>query len=89
MGSIRPRDGTTRRDFVDPPGAGAFSDAPDDRPTGPDASRLEQLPTGTPLPRAAGAALLLTMAATPFLKGILAGFALAGAAAAVRGMLGA
>ena len=34
------------------------------------------------------AALLLAMAVAPFLKGILAGFALAGAAAAVRGVLG-
>lgn len=34
------------------------------------------------------AALLLTVAGAPFLKGILAGFALAGAAAAVRNMLG-
>ena len=53
----------------------------------PDAAWLALLPTGTSS-RAVVATLLLTMAAAPFLKGILAGFALAGAAAAVRGVLG-
>lgn len=53
----------------------------------PDAARLALLPTGTSS-RVVVVTLLLTMAAAPFLKGILAGFALAGAAAAVRGVLG-
>lgn len=52
-----------------------------------------RLPDGTahgrdPMNPNVVAALLLAMAAAPFLKGILAGFALAGAAAAVRGAFG-
>ena len=77
MGAVRPHDGTTRgRDMVNPTGAD------------PDAPRVDLLLTGTSLSRAVVAALLLTMAVAPFLKGLLAGFALAGAAAAVRDVLG-
>ena len=60
-----------------------------DRATDPEAPLRALLLRGTPLAHAGAAALLLTMAAAPFLKGILAGFALAGAAAAVRDVLGA
>ena len=60
-----------------------------DRATGLDADRLDLLLAGTSIPRAVVAALLLTMAAAPFLKGILAGLALAGAAAALRSVLSA
>ena len=67
----------------------ANAGAPPDRPTDPHASPLALLLTGTSLSRVVVAALLLTVVAAPFLKGILAGFALAGAAAAVRDVLGA
>lgn len=53
----------------------------------PVTTRLALLPAGTSS-RVVVATLLLTMAAAPFLKGILAGFALAGAVATVRGVLG-
>ncbi|MDE0037871.1 MAG: hypothetical protein OXU77_09980 [Gammaproteobacteria bacterium] len=97
MGSVRPPDGAIRRrDTANPTvgddvggGTGPSSDARPDRPTDPVAGRLDLAAADTSLSGAAVAALLLTMAATPFLKGILAGFALAGAAAAVRGVLGA
>ena len=64
-------------------------DARPDRSSDPNAPGLALLLTGSSLTRAVAAALLLTMAAAPFLKGILAGFALAGAAAAIRDVLGA
>ena len=77
LGAVRPHDGTTRRrDMVSPTVAD------------PGAPGVDLLLTGTPLSRAVVAALLLTMTVAPFLKGLLAGFALAGAAAAVRGVLG-
>ena len=97
MGSIRPPDGAIRRpDTVNPTGGdavgggtGRSTDPRPDQPSDSVAGRLDLAAADTSLSRAAVAALLLTMAATPFLKGVLAGFALAGAAAAVRGVLGA
>lgn len=59
-----------------------------DPPTDSDRPRLAFLLTGTSFTRAVVAVWLLTMAAAPFLKGVLAGFALAGAAATVRDVLG-
>ena len=96
MGSVRPPEGaSSRRDTVNPIDAdaadggraGAPGDARPDQPADSDAGQPEQLVAGTSLCPAVVAALLLTTAATPFLKGILAGFALAGAAAAVRSVL--
>ena len=59
-----------------------------DPPTDSDRPRLAFLLTGTSFTRAVVAVWLLTMAAAPFLKGVLAGFAIAGAAATVRDVLG-
>lgn len=67
----------------------ASGDPQPDPTTDDDAPPLEVRLSGPSHSRAVVMTLLLTMAATPFLKGILAGFALAGAAAAVRGALGA
>ena len=81
MGAERLHDGAvSRQDMTNP---GAQPDAPMD----PDAPLLALLLTGTSS-RVVVAALLLTIAAAPFLKGILAGLALAGAAAAVHEVLG-
>ena len=71
------------------PGRGkANPDARPDPPMNPDAPWLALRFTDTSLSHVVVAALLLTVAGAPFLKGILAGFALAGAAATVRNMLG-
>ena len=83
MGLEQPHDGSHFRR------QGTNAGIPPDRPTDPDAPRPAPLPRDAPLSRAVVGALLLTMAAAPFLKGILAGFALAGVAAAVRDVLGA
>lgn len=83
MGAKRLHDGApVRRDKANP-GAQPIPT------TDPDPPWLALRLSDTSLSRAVVAALLLTMAAAPFLKGILAGFALAGAAAAVRDVLGA
>lgn len=71
------------------PGRGkANPGARTDPPMDSDAPWLALRFTDTSLSNVVVAALLLTVAGAPFLKGILAGFALAGAAATVRNMLG-
>lgn len=104
MGVLRQNDATTpHRDRASPNVAGSIpvrgepapnpnaapGDPQPDPTTDDDAPPLEVRLSGPSHSRAVVMTLLLTMAATPFLKGILAGFALAGAAAAVRGALGA
>ena len=79
----------TRRPEAAAGDADASSGERPNRATDPDAPLRTLLLCGTPLAHAGAAMLLLTMAVAPFLKGILAGFALAGAAAAVRDVLGA
>ena len=59
-----------------------------DQPPDPVAPGVALPRTGMPGSPTFIAALLLATAAAPFLKGVLAGFALAGAAAAVRDVLG-
>ena len=82
MGIERLHDGaSSRRGKANP-------DARPDPPMDSDAPWLALRFTDTSLSRVVVAALLLTVAGAPFLKGILAGFALAGAAAAVRNVLG-
>ena len=76
MGTAQLQDGSTGNDKANP------TVADRDAPPG------DLLLTGPLLCRAVVATVLLTIAAAPFLKGLLAGFALAGAAAAVRDVLG-
>ncbi len=58
-------------------------------PAGPVVPLIEQALAGSALVRTAAIALILASAAAPFLKGLVAGLALAGAAATISDVLGA
>lgn len=57
-------------------------------PAGPVAPLIEQILAGSALVRSAAVALIVASVAAPFLKGLVAGLAIAGAAATVSDVLG-